>query len=86
MCYFGVWSNPEAAERLRDRQKVDLLAGREHPHAAVINSEVTVNQLCDEFLRSQNLKVKHTNFYNGSSTITCEPASDWQICLAEVVP
>ncbi len=68
--YFGPWRDPEAettkrqrelaefAERLWDRQKDDLRAGRKPRDKRVVQGTLTVRELCNDFMSSQELKTK----------------------------
>ena len=51
--YFGVWSEPDAARRRYERQRVDLEAGRKPRPLDVRQDGVTVAEMCNHFLSAK---------------------------------
>ena len=71
--YFGVWSNPEAAENEYLRQKEYLQAGRLPP--AKEQTGVTMNRLCNDFLNAKRA-LRDTGELSGRTFVDYHAACD----------
>lgn len=71
--YFGVWSNPEAAENEYLRQKEYLQAGRLPPRKE--QTGVTMNRLCNDFLNAKRA-LRDTGELSGRTFVDYHAACD----------